>query len=55
MDGHGDLSVQQVEGDPLNTKPLKVLVQVLHLKIVLKLKESQEGMILNDLDLVEKC
>ena len=52
MDGHGDLSVQQVEGDPLNTK---VLVQVLHLRIVLKLKESQEGIILIDLDLVEKC
>ena len=55
MDGQGDLFDQQVEGDPLNMKPLKVFVQLLHLKIVLKWRESQEVIILNDLDLVDIC
>ena len=55
MDGQGDLSDQQVEGGPLNMRPLKVLAQLLHLRIVLKWRESQEGIILNDLDLVDTC
>ena len=55
MDGQGDLSDQHVEGDPLSMRPLKVLIQLLHLRIVLKWRESQEVIILNDLDLVDTC
>ena len=55
MDGQGDLSDQQVEGDPLSMRPLKVLTQLLHLRIVLKWRELQEVIILNDLDLVNTC